>query len=71
MKNDNQKAHDRYMKAVTQLIHEEHATDLMRQQIAFTIGFIRREQPEIAETLERLLDDHTAKKKELSATLEG
>lgn len=59
------------MKAVTQLIHEEHATDLMRQQIAFTIGFIRREQPEIAETLERLLDDHTAKKKELSATLEG
>ena len=49
-----------------QLLHEEHATALMRQDIAVLIGCISSEQPATAERLEQILNAHTEKKRQLN-----
>ena len=66
MKIEKQTTHDRWLATIKELLHEQHAVALMREDIAFLIGCISREQPATAERLEQILNAHTEKKRQLN-----
>jgi len=50
-----------------QLLHEQNAVTLLRDHIAFVIGWTKADQPEIAEMLEQCLANHDKKRENINA----
>ena len=50
-----------------QLLHEQNAVALMRDDIAFLIGWTKADNPAIAQKLEQILSNHNKKRKDLNA----
>ncbi len=50
-----------------QLLHEQNAVALLRDDIAFLIGWTRADNPEIAKRLEDIIANHDRKRKDLNA----
>lgn len=50
-----------------QLLHEQNAVALMRDDIAFLVGWTKADHPAIAQKLEQILATHSKKRKDLNA----
>ncbi len=50
-----------------QLLHEQNAVALLRDDLSFLIGWTRADNPEIAKRLEDILTSHDKKRKDLNA----
>ena len=50
-----------------QLLHEQNAVALLRDDITFLIGWTRADNPEIAKRLEDIIANHDRKRKDLNA----
>jgi|TARA_R110000751_G_scaffold86226_1_gene171756 hypothetical protein len=48
-------------------LHERNAAALMRDDIAFLSGLVKADNPDIAKQLERVLENHSKKRKDLNA----
>ena len=50
-----------------ELLHEQNAVALLRDDIAFLIGWTKADHPAIAKRLEQCLANHDKKRKDLNA----
>ena len=50
-----------------QLLHEQNAVALMRDDLASLIGWTRADYPAVAKRLEQILANHDKKRKDLNA----
>ena len=50
-----------------QLLHEQNAVALLRDDLAFLIGWTKADHPAIAKRLEQCLANHDKKRKDLNA----